>query len=526
MRQISQSQFISICDTLCEIVKGLNDSQVAATLECVVSRLCSTFDSVVIPPMAAIKKTLDLLVKDLRLDFMDGAYYFKCTVLNSSKASPREKLNTSSHTTKTEAQTPNRRPSSSKRDSLEKEKVTRKLKPSTKLDKTTNGNPKAHEEQHLNKKNYSRLTNKENSSDKKLKRNIVVKSNSLKVRMPNHCLPRRQYSYEELHSKAKTREMERKRKQSNKRNSFLGKLSRLFKMGSSDDAKLSSNDEACVDSDVPEHCHDGWEKIVTDERVKLLSHNNVEIKRTHVPRNGREKDRIKKSKDTKRKERSDVRSPKINKKRRSENLASKSSTAKRDKSKKKKKRTRRSTGKVVLPARSPEWLNANFRQNNRMLAEQNSHEWRRSQTVSEREESSERHSLSSFSELSCSLRNSDYSLSSMSGSSFDGRRKSFHYSEEDTSDDDYSTQESRDDGASNFCSTQAICGDLEMSTLSLQHNNNKSSSTSSSVPSIKQVDKHPVTPRVNKNGGPLDHAECQQNTTIRSRNLVQLIGIL
>jgi hypothetical protein len=508
MKQISQSQFISISDTLCEIVKGLNESQIAATFESVVSRLCSSFDSVVIPPMAAIKNCLDLLIGEQRLDFINGAYYFKSTVASK----PREKLTTSPHILKTEIQGPSRHVLLSKKavtevksymkrgklngyERLESEKVKERTK-IAKLDNTGNYEAERQKGHELNKNDQSL----EKKTNRKGRKNNVVKSSSLKVRKPNHCIPRRQFPYEELHSHAKQKELEDK-KQTNKRNFFLGKLSRLFKM---EDDKLASNDENDKDS---EH---GWEKIVTDEQVKLLS-NQVETQQKRVLDQSWEKNNGRK-KPKRIKERNVVSTKRIDKTRHAGNL-----------SRNKNVQSRRPVYNQQCPSRASS-TNASShsrssdRGNTRNKNIEQKAEWKSSLTR-EREDSAKQYSLSSDSESSCSnLNNSDNSLSSES--SVELARKSFHYSEEDTTDVE-SWQASREDGASNFCSTQAICGDLELSTLSLNPTRKiASSSSSSDTSSIEHVEKHSIIPGVNYNG------VLDQKNNLRSRNLVQLIAIL
>ena len=509
MKQISQSQFISISDTLCEIVKGLNESQIAATFESVVSRLCSSFDSVVIPPMAAIKKSLDLLIGEQRLDFINGSYYLKSTVVSK----PRKKLPTSPHTLTTEIQSANRHVLSSKEVATEdqrhmkREKIngyvrleSEKVKERTKIGKldinTGNCKTERQKDQKMNKKDPRSFEKRDKRKDKK---NKVVKSSSLKVRKRSHCIPRRQFSYEELHSHAKQRELGDK-KQIKKRNSFLGKLSRLFR---NEDEKLSSDDEIDNDSDA-EMCHDGWEKIVTDEQVGLFS-NKVETQQKRATSQSREKTN-KRKKPKRIKERNIANTKQIHKTRHAGNVLRNKSVQSRRTVYNKRSPSRSS--KSSTNASSDEGK-TNFGRRKKKLEQKA--EWKCSPTR-EQDESVEKYSLSSYSETSCSnLNNSDYSLSSES--SVELVRKSFHYSEEDTTDVE-SLQASREDGASNFCSTQAICGDLELSTLSLNPSNKITSSSDTS--SMKHVEKHLVIPGANNSD--------QHN--LRSRNLVQLIGVL
>ena len=82
MKQISQSQFISFSETLRRLISSLNENHISATAECVMSRLCSSFDSIVIPPLSAIRNSLDLLVQEKKLDFINDSYYVKDVQLN------------------------------------------------------------------------------------------------------------------------------------------------------------------------------------------------------------------------------------------------------------------------------------------------------------------------------------------------------------------------------------------------------------------------------------------------------------
>ena len=508
MKQISQSQFISISETLCEIVKGLNESQIAATFESVVSRLCSSFDSVVIPPIAAIKKSLDLLIGEQRLDSINGSYHFKNPVM---VAKPRKKLTPTPLTVATEKQGPNRHVLLSKEattdnqrhtkrekingyECLESETVKQKTK-NEKLHNTGNCDSDRHREHKM--REHKKDMSFERKDRRKYEKNKVVKSSSLKVRKPNHCIPRRQFSYEELRSNAR-HELEDK-KQVKKRNSFLGRLSRLFRI---EDDKLTSNDEMDNHSDG-EICHDGWENVVTDEQAQLLSM-ETQQKRA-ATQNKVEKNRRKKS--NRIKERQIYKTGHIGNLSRSKNVQIRRPVH----NKRCASLSSRSSTNVSSRLRTSDGVNTKFGCNNKRTEQ-------KTQCSPKREQkgSAEQYSSSSYSGTSCS--NLNYSDSSLSSeSSVELARKSFHYSEEDTTDVE-SLQAARDDGASEFCSTQAICGDLELSTLSLNPSNKMTSSSDTS--SIKHVEKHPVTSGMT-NSGVLDH-----QTNLRSRNHVQLIGVL
>ena len=523
MKQISQSQFISISDTLCEIVKGLNESQIAATFECVVSRLCSSFDSVVIPPMAAIKKSLDLLIGEQRLEFINGSYHLKNSVVVSK---PRKKSSPTPHAVTTETQSHNRhvdrhvdrhvllsketatenqrqmkREKTNGYECLEYETVKREKAKIGKMDNTGNVETERQKERKMSKKDMSFETKDRSGKNEK---NKVVKSSSLKVRKPNHCIPRRQFSYEELGSHAKY-EL-RDKKQIKKRNTFLGRLSRLFRM---EDEKLTGDDETDNDSNG-DICDDGWEKIVTDEQVKLIS-NKVKTQQKHAPSQDKvQKNRKKKSKRIKVGNISN--NKQIHRTRHVGNLSRNKNVQIRRPvySKRCPSLSSRSSSDISSRLRTSDKVNTKFGHRNKRSGQKTECSPMRGRSV-------EQYSLSSYSGSSCSdLNRSDCSLSSES--SVELARKSFHYSEEDTTDVE-SLQATREDGAqSEFCSTQAICGDLEVSTFSLNPSNELTSS--SETASIKHVEKHSSTSGMN-NSGVSDH-----QTNLRSRNLVQLIGVL
>ncbi|XP_028418139.1 uncharacterized protein LOC114543296 [Dendronephthya gigantea] len=380
-------------------------------------------------------------------------------------------------------------------------------------------------------KREARLDNNRSFSGKTTRngrRNEVVKSNSLKIRRPNHCIPRRQYSYEELPSHAVQDETEVK-KPNKKRNSFIGKLSRLFK---TEDGKLTSNDET---EDNFDHniSHKEWDKITTNEQAKLLS-SKIEMKQQNAF--------VKESKNgvkVKRKKERGISSGKpLDKKRYSESSAKltakhKNTNVNEDESRlqgcsrKCSSRSSKTSNNASSQSRSPDWLNANFSRDNQstVVVEQNTkckpsqsneNEARRKK---KQQTPPRKGSLSSFSDSNYSFESdSDYSLSS--DSSVDLKRKSFHYSEEDTTDDE-SHLGTWEDCSSKFSSTRAICGDLEMNTLSI----NQSDKTSSSSDSTKCVENHSVTTALNGNKTS-DHNICPQRNNLNGGNLVQFIGIL
>ena len=512
MKQISQSQFISISDTLCDIVNGLNESQIPATFDSVVSRLCSSFDSVVIPPRSAIKKSLDLLVNESRLHFLNGLYYFKKPA--PLKLAEIKKESSLPHTPpKTEIQGSNRNAHWSKKKVTEKESYHQR--------ETANKSTKLREG--IKPKRWENTVNvdierrpevpnfkERETSFAEGKKNKKVKSSSLKVRKVKHCIPRRQFSYEELHSydHEKQTDVEDK-KQIKKRNSFIGKLSRFFKM---DDEKLTSNDERVSDAEI---CNGEWEKVVTGDQVKLLS-SKVEMKQNQTFNQKRRKgtkrnqparlqttnapsaaniDGTRHAVRRKKKTAEHSKCSRLRYKNQSATWSSKSST------------------NASSHSRSPDWTTKNFIRSDKRISYQKAE-----QNYSQSRQERKRNSLSSYSESSCcSLNDSDYSFSSES--SIELTRKSFHYSGEDTTDVESLKGHREDNAASNFCSTQAICGDLEVSTLSL----GPTLSNTSSIKSEKHIEKHSVIPGANKTET-LDQNIQQSN--LRSRNLVQLIGVL
>ena len=520
MKQISQSQFISISDTLCEIVKGLNESQIAATFESVVDRLCSSFDTVVIPPMSAIKKCLDHLVKSLKLDFVNGSYHLKRTM----PLKPREKLTIGlQEPVETQTAVPNasarplKEKNRNRRQNLKGHSFENGKRTKTKTVKSTvNSDKHQHEALKCNMHMKEELSSTKKHG-RKTKKNKVVKSSSLKVRKPSHCIPRRQYSYEQLHSHVENQKELECKKQIKKRNSFLGRISRLFQI---DDEKLTSSDEVHNDLDV-EGCHDGWERIVMDEQVKLIP-NKVETQKKHTV--SREKKSTRKI--PKRvKDKSVANIKVIDKKSHAEKLSVRNKNAQYNKSGKlrfNKLHELQSSGSstnVSSDSRSPKWTNKNFADRDKRPVDHHfKGKFRRRR---EKEESPDQYSLSSCSDSSFSHRsNSDSSLSS--GSSVELTRKSFRYSEEETTDVE-SLQACQKDGSSDFCSTQAICGDLELSTLSINQTK-KATLSSSDTSFMKHVQKHSaVIPGLNKTRT-LNH-DSQQNN-LRGRNLRQLIGIL
>ena len=519
MKQISQSQFISISDTLCDIVKGLNESQIAATFESVAARLCSSFDTVVIPPMSAIQKCLDHLVKSLRLDFINGSYHSRKVM----PAKQREKLTIGLQAPlETQTAVPNMcaRPSiekdRSRRQSLKGHSYENGKRTATKkLQGTANSDTQRQIEPKYKMKEELSLTKKHSRKGKK---NQVVKSSSLKVRKPNHCIPRRQYSYQEFHSHAENQKEHECKKHMKKRNSFLGRLSRFFQI---DDEKLTSNDEIDNNLDDEGCCHNGWENIVTDEQVKLIP-SKVETRKKYAVRKSREKKN--KRKKPKRMKGKHVAGTKvIDKKSHAEKLSVRNKNAQYNKSRTLKfnklnaSQSSESSTDASSRSRSPDWTNKNFTDRDKKSVD---HQLK-GKFCRRRDKSSEQYSLSSFSDSSCSnLSNSDSSQSSKSSVELD--RKSLQYFEEEKTDVE-SLQACKKDSSTDFCSTQAICGDLELSRLSLNQTK-KTTLSSSDTSSTNHVKKHStVIPGLNKTRT-LNH-DSQQNT-LRGRDLLQLIGVL
>lgn len=476
MKQISQSQFIPISGTLCELVRGLNENQIAATFESILSRLSSSFNSIVIPPKTAIKKSLEILIAERKLDFINGSYFVKS---KTTSLKPGEMPSTTTQTKiKVKDTTRHALPSIMPRPKIKYECLNSGEEKARPRHFDYSGKFKTEPLTKIKSSKKGLISEKKNA---RIKRNKMVKSGSLKVRRSDQCIPRRQFSYEELRSHAKQSELFGNKKQVKKRNSFLGRLSRFFKM---EEDKLNSNNEIANNTD------NEWENIATDEHVKLWS-DKVETfdKREDCKKATQRRTKYQRMTESKQNINTKCGGKLVR------YAQSRKSAYKKQKYPSRSSKSSISTTNVI-------------RRNRNLTME----ELKNSLTG---EKSGEQCSLSSYSNSSFSNKDSDWSLSS--DSSDEVAKKSFHFSEADTSGDDCQLACQKD---GDFCSTQAICGDLELSSLSLNTGNNLNFSSLSDTTGVKHVEKHSDLPGVNEN-----EAQDDQNN-LRSRNLLQLIGVL
>lgn len=543
MQQIPQSQFISICQTLHQIITSLNENRFNATFESIINRLSSSFESVVIPPLSAVRKSLDLLVKKKKLVIVEGCYFVRNTqalciqrqmILNHNSSvglgsRARDKENPVFKAEK---------PTMTECGMKEKSKK-RNIKISNGVKEDIMGSKRKVEKAFAERRNKKAgvESDKRKTKYKKKRCDRKLEKPSYKSRIRNNFISNGNYLFDKLSYKGKdtiehleTEGSPLTCEKKQKRFSFLGKLSRLFnKRASCEEDELTSEEsESGTENRL-------YEYQIDDEHTKLVP------RRDTTRRNRKE---FKKKKEKCCDKKWNVQSErKANPNKISHEIATpaKQTTCKEVKYETAKKRD-------VLLHKGKYVKNFNTTTCSQSLTSSasscSSYEWKKNdfREYDRRNRTTEKSARSEPQELLYHDQYHDYSSWSDTSSFIDG-----HSSSDDSSDTcceltrtplNYSPAITHENikmqrGAKevlNFCSTQAICGDLELSTPSLINPgvvaNVQQMSSSTTIAEHTTNTKTPMVTLNDLERRPSADDKNSSELPAQTKNLFQLIGIL
>ena len=535
MQQIPQSQFISICQTLHQIITSLNENKFNATFECIINRLSTSFESVVIPPLSAVRKSLDLLVKKKMLDIVEGCYFVRNTqtlgiqrqmILNHDSSvdlgsSARDKENPVFKAEK---------PTMTECDMKEKSKIKRRnIKISNGVKEDIMGSKRKVKKAFAERSNKKAgvKPDKRKTKYKKKRCDRKLEKPSYKSPIRNNFISNGNYLFDKFSSKGKdtiehleTEGSPLTGKKKQKRLSFLGKLSRLFnKRASCEEDELTS-----------EESESGSENRLSEYQIDN-EHTKLVPRRYTTRRNMKE---FKKKKERCCNKKGNVQSceRKANPNKISHEIATpaKQTTCKEVNYETAKKRdVLLHKGKYVVKNFNTSTCSQSLTSS---ASSCSSYEWkknRRNRTTekSGRSEPQELqyHDYSSWSDTSSFIDGHSSLSEDSSDTCCELTRTPLNYSPAITHKNIKMQRGTKE--VLNFCSTQAICGDLELSTSSLI--NPGAVANVQQMSSSTTIAEHTTNTRTPMTLNDLERRQSDDKNSSelpQTKNLFQLIGIL